>query len=249
MLTICLRILSVFGIGFLVLLLLFLFFPVSYRVFGTKDRDGFRVSGRAGWLFGVLRARYQYPDPGKLDVKFFCFPLYGGKAASAEGGGGKKKPASTEGGGSQKKSPQKEKLKYTIRERYDKIKKVWDNISYYAELLREVETRQLFSHACLRLGRIWKNVRPRRIRANVLFGTGAPDTTGYLYGAFCMFAPMLGAGVCVRPDFEEAVLEAEFDLAGHACAGVLLLNICKVLWDRRFQRFLRKVRRGARKRT
>ena len=73
MLTIVLRILSVLGILLLALcalavtiLLLVLFVPVTYRISGAKDEEGFRINGKVNWLFGIFRLRYGYPEPGEL---------------------------------------------------------------------------------------------------------------------------------------------------------------------------------------
>ena len=140
-----------------------------------------------------------------------------------------------------------EKIKYTIHNIYDKIKEIWDNISYYMELLQEEETRQFFSHIRLRAGRILKSMRPRHIRADILFGTGSPDTTGYLYGVYCMLSPVPKVGVSVVPDFEKAVLEADFDISGHITIWVLAVNTCRIALDKRLRRLIRKAVSPAKK--
>jgi len=134
------------------------------------------------------------------------------------------------------------KIKYTIYNIYDKIKKIWKNISYYISLLQEEETKQLFGHALLRLGKILKNIRPRRIKADILFGTGSPDTTGYIYGVYCVLTCGPGLSVQVTPDFERAVLCGEFELAGHITLGVLIMNGLRLLLDRKLRRFVKKMK-------
>ena len=85
-----------------------------------------------------------------------------------------------------------------------------------------------------------KSVWPGHIRADILFGTGSPDTTGYLYGAYCMLSPMLRADICVTPDFEEAVLRAEFDISGHIAVWVLAVNAGRIALDKRLWRLIKK---------
>lgn len=136
------------------------------------------------------------------------------------------------------------KIKYTIRGIYDKIKEIWENITYYADLLKEEETKQLFSHVCFRLGRIWKSIRPRHIKTAVLFGTGSPDTTGYAFGLYGMLSPWLGPAVNVTPDFTQKVLEGEFFVSGHITAAVILANGLKVLFDKKLKRFIKKLKAG-----
>ena len=354
MLTIVLRILSILGILLLALcglavtiLLLVLFVPLTYRISGSKDEKGFRISGKVNWLLGLFRLRYGYPEPGELTAKILFFTLYrmkippdaakddsrkpdvkerkkkntptgsgalkaaAGREASSEENAsmntaaeqkmGKNPPMNAAAGQKMKENPsvdmaeqkiednpsmdtaeqKKEdnpsmdtaeqkmkekpstdaaaeetaeenlsgfgkisqkfrKIKYTIHGIYDKIKEIWNNISYYLELLQEEETRQLFSHVRLRTGKIMKSMRPGHIRADILFGTGAPDTTGYLYGAYCMLPPMLRADICVTPDFEEAVLRAEFDISGHIAIWVLAVNAGRIALDKRLWRLIKK---------
>jgi len=147
-----------------------------------------------------------------------------------------------------------EKIKYTILNIYDKIKKIWENIiriygdiEYYANLLRDEDTKLLFSHAMFRLGRVLKSIRPRKIRADILFGTGSPDTTGYAYGVYGMLSPFLGQKVLVTPDFTRAVLEGEFYAAGHITAFTILWNGLRLLLDRRLRLFIKKLKAGRKK--
>lgn len=137
-----------------------------------------------------------------------------------------------------------QKIKYTILKIYDKIKEIWANITYYNNLLHEENTVLLWKHVKLRLGKILKSIRPRRIRANVLFGTGAPDTTGYVYGVYGMLMPILGGQVCLTPDFNQAVLEGDFDVAGHITLYTLAWNALKLLLDKKLRLFIKKMKAG-----
>lgn len=137
-----------------------------------------------------------------------------------------------------------QKIKYTILKIYDKIKEIWANISYYIALLREEDTSLLWEHVKFRLGKILKNIRPRHIKANVLFGTGAPDTTGYVFGIYGMLLPVLGKSVCVTPDFNRAVLEGNLDVSGHITLWTLAWNALKLLLDRKLKLFIKKMKAG-----
>ncbi|MDE7043835.1 MAG: DUF2953 domain-containing protein [Acetatifactor sp.] len=139
------------------------------------------------------------------------------------------------------------KIKYPICSIYDKIKNIWENISYYIELLQEKETKLLFSHVIFRLGKIWKGIRPRHIRGQILFGTGSPDTTGYAYGVYGMLSPLLGSSLSVTPDFTGAVLEGDIFISGHITIFTILWNVLRVLADKNLRRFVRKMKAGRKK--
>lgn len=316
MLDIFLQILSVIGILLLVIILvlltvvlLVLFFPVTYQVSGKKSLEELVVKVRANWLFGCLRVRYAYPEPGKATVKFLWFTLYemGEDETADRGKDGKKDGKRRKAGKNNKNQAQgtktadgsicpeagqetgkivteqeraekerdgqettkqdeaeqkKEeqgsqeelqdgswiskkisKIKYTIRSIYDKIIKIWQNISYYVELWNDENTRQLMSHVMLRIRKIIKSLRPRKLKADILFGTGAPDTTGYAYGVYGMLMPLLGPEVTVTPDFQQAVFQGSFQASGHITLFVLLRHALAVVLDRRLRLFLRKLKR------
>lgn len=61
----------------LALILLLLFFPISYVVKGKKDVEGQRVSVKVKWLFGFVRLLFHYPEPGKPVLKIAWFSLLG----------------------------------------------------------------------------------------------------------------------------------------------------------------------------
>lgn len=126
-----------------------------------------------------------------------------------------------------------EKIKYTLKKIYDKIKHIWENISFYKKLLQDSETQALVSHGWKRLKKIFRSIRPRKLKADVVFGTGSPDTTGYAYGIFGMIMPKLGKRVLITPDFNQQILEGQLDATGHIMVFTLLRHILAVLFDKR----------------
>lgn len=70
-------ILVVWLLGILVLiLLLVLFMPVSYRIHGSKKSSDLSLSVRVRWLAGILRLDYRYPRPGSAVARVFGIPFY-----------------------------------------------------------------------------------------------------------------------------------------------------------------------------
>ena len=175
-------------------------------------------------------------------------PETGSEANPAAGSGGEGEGQTAQEGGPFGKISQKvQGIKYTIYNICDKIKGIWKNISYYMELLQEENTKQLAAHAFFRAGRILKGIRPKHVKVRLLFGTGSPDTTGYLYGAYCILSAPLGTGVCVTPDFEEKRLEGEFDIAGHVLVWTFVINGVRLFLDKKLRIFLRRLKAGRKK--
>lgn len=139
------------------------------------------------------------------------------------------------------------KIKYTIQTFCGNIKHIWENISFYKKLLQDEETKLLFSHTCNRIRKVLKHLWPAKIKANLIFGADSPDTTGYLYGIYCMFSPKLGKDVCIIPDFEQKILQGTVYLTGHITVFTLLVNVLAVLLDKRLRLFIQRVKKHAAK--
>ena len=284
MLTILFKILSILGIVLLILLgialvviLLVLFFPISYKAAGKRTAEEFWITARVKWLFGLLRMNCDYPDPGKICVKFLFFTLYDSSVekpektdrTSTETTGNEKTPASAEqtieehppeSVGTPKlieaedpagEAPGKTtdrlyafftRIRYTVRKICDKIKNILENIAFYKNLWNDPDTQGLLKHAGKRFGHIWKRLRPRKLTVNATVGTGSPDTTGYLYGIYGMVLPKLGKGICITPNFEQAILEGDFKASGHFTAACVLFHSVRLLLDRRLRELLYKIR-------
>ncbi|MBR1771160.1 MAG: DUF2953 domain-containing protein [Lachnospiraceae bacterium] len=311
MLTVVLQILKIIGLILLVLLglilfvlLLVLFMPIVYRV-QAKQEPSFekpQISVKVRWLFGLLRGRFLYPDPGNIVVKVLFFTVYDSArehaedttdtagaedtvgmetttdtadAADAEATAmtevspeagptpagsaqATESPAADQPSSAENSTPAAdtadsaeaaqslddkietkiEKIKYTFHSTCDKIKDVRENVSHYKEIWDDPDTQAFLRHALKRVGRILKGLRPRKLQADVRFGTGSPDTTGYVFAVYGMLSPYLGRHCLLTPDFDEAVVEGEALIAGH-------VMICQILWqalllilDRKFWKLL-----------
>lgn len=134
-----------------------------------------------------------------------------------------------------------DKIQYTCKKIYVKIKNILQNISFYKELWQDPDTQGLLRHAMNRIGRIWKSLRPRRLDITATVGTGSPDTTGYLYGLYGILLPHLGRGICITPDFEQAVLEGDFSASGHFNLFHIIFHAVGLLLDKRLRQLHSKI--------
>ena len=137
----------------------------------------------------------------------------------------------------------KEKIKFKILNIYDKIKYIWENIKFYKDLLQEEQTKALLRHLFLRLKKILWSVRPRKIRADIVFGASSPDTTGYCMALYGILSPMLGRRVQFTPDFEQAVFQGEFSLAGHITLFAIVFHACVFALDKKLRLLIAKVKK------
>lgn len=136
------------------------------------------------------------------------------------------------------------KIKYTIIKIYDKIKDILENLAFYKELLQDKDTVALLGHAKLRAGRILKKLRPKRLKADITFGTGSPDTTGYALAAYGILSPQIRKPCYVNltPDFTQSVFQGEITAAGHITVFCLLSNGILLLLDKRLRMLIHKIK-------
>ncbi len=173
------------------------------------------------------------------------------KSSGEEPSGGpqpSEKPSneSDSGAESEEKGPASGPLR-KIEKTAEALEDTLENVRYYLDLLQDNDTRILLGNGLGRLLRILKGILPGKLSLTLQFGTGAPDTTGYLYGLYCMLLPALGKNTRVTPCFEEKCLEGELSFGGHVTGWVLVYHILAVLLDKRLRPLIHKLKHGRKK--
>lgn len=134
-------------------------------------------------------------------------------------------------------------IRYTIFRFCDKIKEIWANIQYYIEILNEEETKRAFSMCRGQLYKIWKNICPKKCRAELKIGTGEPDTTGYILALHGMLYPVIGNNIRIEPDFEKQTVEGTVFIKGRVTLFVLLYAAVKLYFDQDIRHFVRRFKK------
>lgn len=127
-------------------------------------------------------------------------------------------------------------IKYTFTKICDKIKNIKDNITYYMELLQKENTKQAFAACKKELLRIWKDIKPKKFKVNVLLGMDDPATTGQIIGYCAMLYPLHQGNITVVPEFETKVFEADFSLKGKLTVYVYLIVAYTILFNKNIRR-------------
>ncbi len=165
-----------------------------------------------------------------------------GSAAQADNASGSSDTSgtqTTDDASSQSKDG-KTKKKGSLSER---IKSYYQEFTFYRDFWQLEETQALLQKALGRLKRILKSTFPRKIEANVLFGTGSPDTTGYVMAVYGIMLPYLGPQVNVTPDFEQQILQGRLKAKGHISAFTFLRHVLSVLFDKNLKILRRRFKK------
>ena len=133
------------------------------------------------------------------------------------------------------KVPFTEKISNTFHRGYDKIKLfLWD-LDFWKRLWEDEKTQSFLRDGKKRIGRVLKVLIPRSVYADLTYGTGSPDTTGYIYGIYCLYARRFRRGSRVDPDFEEKMLDGRGKVRGHFFLGYIAWQGLLIWLDRRLK--------------
>lgn len=136
-----------------------------------------------------------------------------------------------------------------ITEVKEKISHIRDEIEYYKDLLAQDTTKGLIKHVLGRVGKILLHICPRKIKGNITFGASSPDITGYAFAGYSILKGRFPRRVCLQfqPDFENEILEGNILIKGHITIINLIIQVLKVLFDKRLRQTYRKLKKHMKK--
>lgn len=140
-----------------------------------------------------------------------------------------------------------EKILFKISNLYDKIMDIMDKAEYYIGIYEEKETQSLIKDSWKSVCKILKSIRPRVFRLKAILGFDSPETTGKVYGYYCMAMPWLGDDIILEPVFEEKTMDIRLQLKGHIRLLTILINGLRIALDKRLKRLIHKLKNGGNK--
>lgn len=140
-----------------------------------------------------------------------------------------------------------EKILFKISQLYDKIINIMDKVEYYIGIYEEEETQCLIKDAWKSICKILKSIRPKVFELKAVLGFDSPETTGKVYGYYCMAMPWLGDDISLEPVFEEKAMDIRLNLKGRIRLLTILINALKIALDKRLKRLINKLKNGGNK--
>ncbi|MDD7076773.1 MAG: DUF2953 domain-containing protein [Lachnospiraceae bacterium] len=96
----------------------------------------------------------------------------------------------------------------------------------FSELAKKLEAGDALKDVIGYLKYILKHCSPRRVKGYLHFGTGDPAVTAQLTGLLYLVLPAKADKFLLTPDFNEAIIEADFTMKGH----VRVCHFLRILW-------------------
>ena len=124
-----------------------------------------------------------------------------------------------------------------------KVRDFFRNIRSYIDLFQKEETHLLSARCKDRIFAVLRSIRPRKLEASLVVGTGSPDTTGYCLAVAGMFYPVFGKNVHIEGDFENTVLKGHVKLKGKIRLIVLVARALQLYFDKELRKFIHTLKR------
>lgn len=132
-------------------------------------------------------------------------------------------------------------VKELLRTVCDTIKNIKSDIDFYKKIWEKPQGKKSVRHLWSELIYLLKKGKPKKIRGDILFGTGDPATTGQALGALGAVYGFLPKDLSITPDFENQVYEGTIYIKGRLRLIHLLIVAIRLFADRDFRYVVKKV--------
>ena len=110
------------------------------------------------------------------------------------------------------------------------------------EILTNEENREVFRLLVSRGRKLFRHVRPKKIKGKLQFGFSDPYRTGQVLTAVSPFYGLYAKELELIPDFEHEVLKGEISVKGRIRMGVVLWTGIRLFLNKNFRGLLRRFR-------
>ena len=124
------------------------------------------------------------------------------------------------------------KIKCTIKNICDKIKKIWKFVKEFYAFLTDSAHVLAFQKFKAEILSLAKHLKPRKLKGTVRFGLEDPYHTGQVLAGLSVLYPFYGERISIIPDFEEKGIEGNVYAKGHIRTIYFLRMILKLFFDK-----------------
>lgn len=137
------------------------------------------------------------------------------------------------------------KIKEKVNSVYNKVIDIKNNITYYIDILKSDTFKRAFDKAKSQILKIFKLIKPKKLKGRLEFGFEDPSTTGMVYGIYSVIYPFLGGDLTVLPYFnvETMLLNGNILIRGRITVFSLLKIGFKVFFDKDIKRLIKMLKK------
>ncbi|NLG02892.1 MAG: hypothetical protein GX567_03515, partial [Clostridia bacterium] len=133
----------------------------------------------------------------------------------------------------------KDKILYTIKEFYGKIKLICKRLDYYIDFLQDESHVNAFKLCFGQLGKLINHIKPRKHHIWFHLGFDDPETLGTVLSILSIVNSYTNGAIKIQPDFEQTILEGRIFLKGRVQAIVLIRIAWIIYFDKNVKALLK----------
>ena len=131
------------------------------------------------------------------------------------------------------------RIRYTLKKIYDKINSVYEktcdirkDIKYYYDIITCERFGTTFERCKKLIFKIIHQLLPRYFYANIIEGTGDPESTAKVLAVWGMLYPLIGDKVNITGDFENTTIKADIRFHGRITIFVVVYCGLRLYFDK-----------------
>ena len=152
-------------------------------------------------------------------------------------------PAKTKAGTKSAKNRKKRSLKRILTKIWQKLKQIGKNLAHIKEMIYDEDNRSAFVHGCREIQYLLCHFGPRRLKTDLVFGTGDPARTGEVLGVICIFPVVYRNEIRIVPDFEtdSFYIKGTFEVKGRVRIIHALLSGIRLWRDKNIRKLIHNI--------
>lgn len=132
------------------------------------------------------------------------------------------------------------KIRKSAREAGKTACNIKDKFTTAKEFIFSEITKNMLGVAKDNLFRLLVRIKPRKIKSDILFGTGDPCQTGQILGLAAVYMAMSGTVFNITPDFENKILRGRIMVSGQIRAASLAFAVLRVIISNEWKSFYKE---------
>lgn len=136
-----------------------------------------------------------------------------------------------------------DKIRYTISNICDKIKKILETKDKIIEFISDEVHQAAFGRVTKEFIALIRYLRPRKLKGYIHFGFAEPYDTGRALALLSVLYPFYGEKIQIEPEFERKVLEGHITMRGRAHVFPFVLTVCRLFLDKNVMTAYKNFRR------
>lgn len=144
------------------------------------------------------------------------------------------------------KKPKDKKTKEKKQPIFERIKaffiKLKERYKTISGIIKDKNNKRSFRFLKKQLFYLLKKIRPRKIKADIIFGLGDPALTGQALGAIAVLMGIIGTGFAIQPDFENQIIQGDIEIRGRLFIFTLVLIALRIYRNKGLRRSYKKLK-------